>query len=469
MKSHLLRLTLPLCLGLLAEAAPRAQPAPDEPGDSRAAAAISEAEGRALLERWRVAQNQGRFDDYRALYAERMTGVRRSGPRTVRLSRDGWLKDRARMFKKPMTVEVSDVVVQPRGALLKLRFRQRWASGAYADVGDKEILLVRGAGPGGAPPLIAREELLSSQVAGAGGLPPAGFFFVHPRGVVLAQEAQAGLGQGKPALVAHAGGGYWTEKPVAPGAAVPKEAAAQLGARLQVLDFTGKVCESAVGGLRLLSWAEPHFGMVQTWEGAEGGKRYSKAQVAKEAWELGSKLLLGQLDAACARGVFAVPAGAKAPQLRALVQADDKLRAQAVAALRQLGAYRKLQAEYDKAELQEARKPRWEQYRGGALAVQVVEAAGVKLVIATARGGEVQCDADFSGQVQAIWEVGPGGALTLRNRPGESGVLSVRAAGDVDGDGKPELLYEPQGLLRLRGETFEEAGKLEMPSFDCPC
>jgi hypothetical protein len=39
--------------------------------------------------------------------------VRRSGTRTVSLDRQGWMRDRQRMFRKPMKVAASDCASPP--------------------------------------------------------------------------------------------------------------------------------------------------------------------------------------------------------------------------------------------------------------------------------------------------------------------------------------------------------------------
>jgi ketosteroid isomerase-like protein len=142
-----------LALALLAgPAAAHADSPPTPPGPP------DEAAVRALVARWLDAQNKGDFAAYRALYAPSFHGIRRSGGRTVVLDHDGWLRDRERMFKKPMKVTAADVRVTPAGALARAAFVQEFSSGTYADRGRKEIDV---AVIGGAP-AIAREELLES-------------------------------------------------------------------------------------------------------------------------------------------------------------------------------------------------------------------------------------------------------------------------------------------------------------------
>src|SRR4051812_31381121 len=127
-------------------------------------AADPKSDAHALLTDWLDAQNTGNFADYQSLYAPSFTGVRRSGPRTASFDRAGWMADRERMFRKPMTVSAEKVRVIADAASARVIFVQRWASGGYSDVGAKELVLRRG--PGGFR--IAREELFGSATGKSG-------------------------------------------------------------------------------------------------------------------------------------------------------------------------------------------------------------------------------------------------------------------------------------------------------------
>jgi ketosteroid isomerase-like protein len=125
---------------------------------TRAEGDVATPEVDAVIRAWLAAQNVGRFDDYRALYDEQFQGVRRSGTRTRLFDREGWLADRARMFKKSMQVDARDVKVSPDGADINVVFTQTFTSGSYKDQGTKAIVLrKRSVGW-----LIVREEMLSS-------------------------------------------------------------------------------------------------------------------------------------------------------------------------------------------------------------------------------------------------------------------------------------------------------------------
>jgi hypothetical protein len=105
----------------------------------------SEAAARALLDRWLAAQNQGRYDDYAALYAPGFAGVKRVGKTVKAMNRAAWLKDRKAMFKAKLEVSARDVVIAPPAAGaatgVTLTFTQTWRSGRYGDVGPKRIVL----------------------------------------------------------------------------------------------------------------------------------------------------------------------------------------------------------------------------------------------------------------------------------------------------------------------------------------
>lgn len=114
----------------------------------------------ALVASWVAAQNTGAFDAYAAFYADPFAGVRRTGKKTVRLDRAGWLADRKKMFARPMVVEADDVVIVPMVGRATVTFEQTWSSGKFRDVGPKVITVVET--PGGLR--IASEEMLASRI-----------------------------------------------------------------------------------------------------------------------------------------------------------------------------------------------------------------------------------------------------------------------------------------------------------------
>jgi endoglucanase len=69
-----------------------------------------------------------------------------------------WLADRKRMFARPMTVSLSDVIAREMTGGIDLSFTQVWTSGDYRDLGKKKMTLQRT--PAGLR--IAREEMVTS-------------------------------------------------------------------------------------------------------------------------------------------------------------------------------------------------------------------------------------------------------------------------------------------------------------------
>ncbi len=139
-----------------------ASPAPAElatsPRDPAPAALLDEQAVRALVDRWLTAQNAGDFEAYSATYASPFFGIKRAGPRTTRFDRAGWLTDRQRMFRKPMSVQAAELDVAPSSTAARVSFTQTWSSGSYRDVGPKQLVVVRQ----DEGLFIAREEMLTS-------------------------------------------------------------------------------------------------------------------------------------------------------------------------------------------------------------------------------------------------------------------------------------------------------------------
>src|SRR5512139_4122140 len=143
-------------------AAPAASTGPV--GSSSAAAtgsAVDETAVRALVASWVEAQNKGDFAAYQKLYAAKVEGIKRSGQRTWRFDKKGWLDDRGRMFKKPMTVEAHDVSVRLSAASALVELRQRFKQDKFEDEGLKRMVVALENGE----LRIAREEMVHSVLA----------------------------------------------------------------------------------------------------------------------------------------------------------------------------------------------------------------------------------------------------------------------------------------------------------------
>ena len=113
-----------------------------------------------VFKRWIQTQQDGDFEKYATFYATDFKGVRRSGKRTKHLTRDKWLKDRKRMFRKVMIITHNKPQIKVDDEGVYIHFIQEWASGTYHDVGPKILKLALRNGQ----LLIIQEDLLKSRI-----------------------------------------------------------------------------------------------------------------------------------------------------------------------------------------------------------------------------------------------------------------------------------------------------------------
>lgn len=434
---------------------------------------VEEASVRGFVEEWLAAQNERDFARYETLYAERFEGVKRSGPRSYRLVREGWLEDRRRMFARPMQVEAGELRIARAAGSAVVRFEQRFASPTYRDVGEKQLVLV----PTAAGLRIAREEMLDSTIVTASSAKGAteDVFLItlgDPRLVVLG-AADARIGIGPPRVVSRTGP-MTVLREVAKGG-LPSAIAAYEGQRVALVAESGPRCLARLGKVRLLRRVDPHFGTVQAWNGEDTGVPATPAQIASEAWELAS---IGSPEGAdtffaanlegvppeCEGALLARPVDANEPLVLTKRPAASNRAARAIAAFRALPAHRQLQREL---ETQHDGKGWWDAYEGAS--PEVFEWADAKgeprLVVVHARAG-TGCGS-FGGSLTALFEVA-NEKLVLLSEKTATHDFEPLAIVDLEGDGTFEIVAED----RLLGRTT--AGYVPLrsiaPAFlDCPC
>lgn len=125
--------------------------------------ASTRAEAATLLAQWLKAQNEGDFAAYERSYAPELVGIKRAGTRETSFDREGWLKDRKRMFGEKMNVSAENVRVDVETIPATIDFVQTWQSGTFEDVGRKRLTLRRV----GDAWRVEREEMLESKLIGA--------------------------------------------------------------------------------------------------------------------------------------------------------------------------------------------------------------------------------------------------------------------------------------------------------------
>ncbi len=389
--------------------------------DAHADVAAPADEARALLDRWVTAQNKGDFAAYSSLYSATFRGVRRSGDRAVELDHDGWLRDRARMFKQPMRVTVAGASFTVAADGAEARFTQRFEQGTYRDLGPKRMLLAREAGA----LRIVREEMLASTVIGIRG---ERFAPVIEQEIVLHAAPPRAWGRGPVETVRQGG---FSEPPMCGEQAVdakalPREIAARVGARVRLTDGERTLCEATIGQPRMIYLA-----------GGDCADHPPEDDV--DLARDGQRLLVAPLDGPCVESGWAnwaLPAERAAPVFTAPEKAPELLPSLRAALSAVAGA------------------PRWS-FRERA---RIAGALGDRSPRAPLRfrlrerGRPLTLVVWPSVGLTTVWEVADG-APTLRALVDDYTAISPRAT-DLDGDGLADFVEGGFAVVRA-GDGFE--------------
>jgi ketosteroid isomerase-like protein len=433
-----------------------------------AQAPLAAGDARAVVDKWLAAQNAGDFAAYEKLFAARFTGIRRSGPRTVRFNRAGWMKDRARMFNKPMTVAIADIRIRTAGSSALVAFTQTFAQGNYKDAGPKQLVIVRDAGA----PKIGSERMLRSLIESPPVPADERFFFVVDGGLLLADSPDLDWGKGP--LTAEG-----TDPIVATRRAdprkLPPDMSKWLGRRVRLMDPAGVVCDDVhISGFRLMSRASPDHGTTREWE------RMKAADVASEAWDLGARILVADTEPPCVGAYWAQPIGTPKPAADPGAAGDDALKARAVAQLRKSPAWKTIQKSYLDSPDKDAKF--WD--AGATVAVRQFHARRggkeIKLVSVVVDLPGAGCGS-FTADLWGLFE-DRGGKLVPRNTPGKVDASPIGVI-DSDADGDSELLTGlfpgqtgqtgqtgiDEGRVLLDGELWDTIEQVTYPSMDDPC
>jgi hypothetical protein len=253
------------------------------------------------------------------------------------------------------------------------------------------------------------------------------------------------------------------------------------GKKVTLGTASGARCAGTVGELVVATRFDAHFGAAQTWSGSPemdgDGTPMPDEAIAKEIWSTGhgqAVLLLARVQpdggASCEEPLWARDAAQ--PELAEIgVRTEDRsFDKVALAELRKLSAYKRIQKQYE-SEAQGEKTPEWTAYEGATPSVTVLRTPGGKTLVAVAAMAGSGCG-DFAGELWGVWEVKGTGKdrslvlLTDEASPGE--IFHPALAIDADGDGRFELLSR-DGLLRMVGPVLRQVRDTSVPSYDCPC
>lgn len=400
---------------------------------------VERAQVDALMTAWLEAQNSGAFDAYAALYTEDFKGVRRSGKQTVRLDRTGWLKDRKKMFARPMLVAARDVEITLGPGRATARFTQEWSSGKYHDVGPKVLEVVAD----GTKLAIAREELLTSRIVKTAkpapvddDLPP--LFATWDQRVVITSLIEPGWASGEPKLLSgqiperdescdddppdyeeeqdrywacessdpDRGNGEFTASQPVDLAALPKSYTALIGQEVRITNPRGASCSSKIEHLELYAEATTTYSSLTT--GGSDDDAIAAAVLGDSA------VLVGKLSGGC-DGDYAQLASAT-PAVPWVLATSSRLDKQVRKAMKDLGMD---EWDVDDVDVQDLDAP-----------------DGKHSLVVVTRDAE-PCFGHASMTMVFAVAGGKLGDLVLD----ESGLGAFLSGADVDGDGWPELAF----------------------------
>ena len=200
------------------------------------------------------------------------------------------------------------------------------------------------------------------------------------------------------------------------------------------------------------------------------------ADVALEAWDIGAKVLIGEIDRNCQQAFWAQPAATAAPDTDGGEPADAALRARALAQLRKTAAWKEIQKSYLESDPRPAAGTRWDD-DAGTVEVQRFRArrGGKEIHLVSVNESVGGGCGEFGGDLWGLYEE-QGGKLIPRNAPGKTAVKPLSVV-DSDSDGNSELLYKmgtfnfgtDKGRVLFDGELWDRIEEVTVPFMDCPC
>tara|TARA_R110002096_G_scaffold77896_7_gene183277 strand:+ start:8785 stop:10215 length:1431 start_codon:yes stop_codon:yes gene_type:complete len=413
----------------------------------------------ALVEQWLDAQNTGDFQAYSETYAKRLTGIKRVGDRETTFSRDAWLDDRKRMFRKTMKVSRDSQSISTGPASAVVRFEQTWQSGKFKDVGPKQLIVVRE----GDALRIAREEMKASTVVSS------------KRGLPVALEDLLFGAKGIEGFVLSPAEADWASGAIALKGSSPFIASRGTSAKLPdrwkklvgtkiTLYAGGAACQNTIESLHIVVGVTPHFMFFQD----ENGERIAldETAVARDIFDMGTPYLMARTVGSCTGDIAhlgTISRPISAIEIATTSGIDDTVRKAFLAS----AEYKSLQSDFES--YSDSKPGPW---APSSLAVFQNKDEFIAIIAAEASDG---CGG-FAGALTHIYRVQENGSS---ERIGAfPAFFEVTEAMDIGSDGLVEFVGETHdggtGAVTFIGAPNREKGYSELHRFgwdyhDCPC
>ena len=278
---------------------------------------------------------------------------------------------------------------------------------------------------------------------------------VEGEGVQLTEEPEWSWGHDSGRADTHTGDGYVRRDVSVED--LPAEHARWLGRAVRLFDLDGKQCQAKVTGFRLVGRAQLDDDTIKE------VKRLGKRDGAERLWEIAGgqgHALVATVDNLCATR-WARDAALGVPEIVTAEKADPALRKQTLAKLKALHTCKEEVGLCDAENV--------------SVVLFHLRCGGKKATLVWAVvNGHSSCD---SNGFAYSWWLEDGGLKAAAHEPGPE--VSPSAAVDLDGDGRPELLFQDggtedpdlnAGLLSLSPDKeWNLLDGIYFPFIGCPC
>lgn len=401
-----------------------------------------------LVKQWLNAQNQGDFEKYISLYAEEMIGIKRVGDQKSEFDREGWEKDRRRMFQKEMDVQISQVDVRIGQHIGVVDFIQGFESAGFKDTGPKR-LVVENTNSG---PKIIREEMIRSRVEQAGLEPMSGLQagqVIADKYVVISTETDDSWAKGD----ARVADGILAFKSVAVNR-LPENLRSYEGVNFKVHTPQGTTCERKVSYVRLIARAGLPSGEAALIM-SERPKKGAEDLYEMAGWQ--GLVLAAELKEPCIGGVFATAVTGSVEAVGTFEGLDD-IPEEVLLAFRSDPMWQKTQQEFEAL----GQTGFWD---GGpeAFVTQLGEQRYIALQAEAGQG----CG-EFRGAMFALYHMRGNDPRVLTVGEDAQGIFRpVMAATFSEADGP--IFYSREKVLAKKESKWSVVQDLTPPSYVCPC
>ena len=411
---------------------------------------------REKVQEWLLFQNKGDFESYQTLYAKKFMGVKRSGQRETRFTREGWLLDREKMFGQKFEVNVDDIETLNTKTSGVASFTQFWKSKRFEDKGPKRLSFVLEDGA----VKISREEMLESFIVSEKGKRKNTFYFMYEGSLILDQ-----------ATVPKKRGAILDFKSKEQGEVMVSYASvSESELEDDILAFKNKKivvnesCAATITGFRLISRVDVHFLTDQDWdctydEDDDECKKASDERIGSDLYDLGKKHVVADLDKKC-DGNFARLESA--PKMVLSEKIDDKKSIQKVKS-----AFASLPDVLEAAKLTEEGEDWWK----SKIKINLFKLPSSGQIIASAYAKDRNDCVNYP-SVWQVWELKRKTLIPI-SQSGLYAPNELIEVLDTDGDGRLDIL-KSSGLNGpaydlLRGQKLREKIRFGYNDFDCPC